>query len=51
MLLMGVTYYLYPSRGKAIYSLRLVQYSFWLTLLGVFGFYAAKWCSASGRVT
>lgn len=43
MLLMGVTYYLLPIlSGRPIYSLRLVQHSFWLTTLGVYGFYTAQ---------
>ena len=43
MLLMGVTYYLLPIlSGRRIYSLKLVQYSFWLTTLGVYGFYTAQ---------
>ena len=37
MLLMGVTYYLLPIlSGRPIYSLKLVQHSFWLTTLGVY---------------
>src|SRR5450631_1030524 len=43
MLVMGVTYYLLPIlSGRRIYSLRLVQYSFWLMLLGVFSFYSVQ---------
>jgi len=43
MLVMGVTYYLLPIfSGRAIYSLRLVQYSFWFMTLGVFSFYAVQ---------
>jgi len=43
MLVMGVTYYLLPIlSGRTIYSLRLVQHSFWLMALGVFSFYAVQ---------
>jgi cytochrome c oxidase cbb3-type subunit 1 len=43
MLVMGVTYYLLPIlTGRTIYSLRLVQYSFWLMAAGVFSFYAVQ---------
>jgi len=43
MLIMGVTYYLLPIlSGRAIYSLRLVQHSFWLMTLGVYGFYTVQ---------
>ena len=43
MLVMGVTYYLLPIlSGTTIYSPRLVDYSFWLTTLGVFSFYAVQ---------
>jgi len=43
MLIMGVTYYLLPIlSGRAIYSLRLVQHSFWLMTIGVYGFYAVQ---------
>ena len=43
MLVMGVTYYLLPIlSGRSIYSMRLVQYSFWLMTLGVFSFYAVQ---------
>ncbi len=43
MLVMGVTYYLLPIlSGRSIYSLRLVQHSFWLMTLGVFSFYAVQ---------
>jgi cbb3-type cytochrome oxidase subunit 1 len=43
MLVMGVTYYLLPIlSGRTIYSLRLVQHSFWLTALGVFSFYTVQ---------
>ena len=43
MLLMGVTYYLLPIlSSRPIYSLRLVEHSFWLTTVGVYGFYAAQ---------
>ena len=43
MLIMGATYYLLPIlSGRSIYSLRLVQHSFWLTTLGVYGFYSMQ---------
>ena len=43
MLVMGVTYYLLPILcNRKIYSLRLVEYSFWLMVLGVYGFYAVQ---------
>jgi cytochrome c oxidase cbb3-type subunit 1 len=43
MLVMGVTYYLLPIlSGRTIYSLRLVQHSFWLMTLGVFSFYTVQ---------
>ena len=43
MLIMGVTYYLLPIlSGRSIYSLRLVQHSFWLMTLGVYGFYTTQ---------
>ena len=43
MLVMGVTYYLLPIlSGRTIYSLRLVQHSFWLTALGVLSFYTVQ---------
>jgi len=43
MLIMGVTYYLLPIlSGRPLYSLRLVQQSFWLMTLGVYGFYAVQ---------
>jgi len=43
MLLMGVTYYLLPIlSGRTIYSLRLVQQSFWLLTVGVFSFYTVQ---------
>lgn len=43
MLIMGVTYYLLPIlSGRSIYSLRLVQHSFWLMTLGVYGFYIVQ---------
>ena len=43
MLAMGVTYYLMPIlSGKAIYSQRLVQHSFWWMAVGVYGFYATQ---------
>ncbi len=43
MLVMGVTYYLLPILSRrSIYSLRLVQHSFWLMTLGVFSFYAVQ---------
>ncbi len=43
MLVMGVTYYLLPIlSGRTIYSLRLVQGSFWLMTIGVFSFYTVQ---------
>jgi len=43
MLVMGVTYYLLPIlSGRKIYSARLVQNSFWLMVLGVYGFYTVQ---------
>ena len=43
MLVMGVTYYLLPIlSGRKIYSVRLVEHSFWLMTLGVYGFYAVQ---------
>lgn len=43
MLVIGVTYYLLPIlSGRSIYSLRLVQHSFWLVTLGAYGFYAIQ---------
>ena len=43
MLIVGVTYYLLPIlSGRAIYSLRLIRYSFWFMTLGVFSFYAVQ---------
>jgi cbb3-type cytochrome oxidase subunit 1 len=43
MLVVGVTYYLLPIlSGRAIYSPRLIRYSFWLMTLGVFSFYAVQ---------
>jgi heme/copper-type cytochrome/quinol oxidase subunit 1 len=42
-LAMGTTYYLLPIfSGKAIYSWRLVDHSFWWTFLGVFYFYSTQ---------
>jgi cytochrome c oxidase cbb3-type subunit 1 len=43
MLVMGVTYYLLPILcRRSIYSLKLLDYSFWWTTLGVFGFYVLE---------
>jgi cytochrome c oxidase cbb3-type subunit 1 len=43
MLAMGTTYYLLPIFiGKKIYSLKLVQGSFWFMLVGVYGFYSTQ---------
>src|SRR6202158_441034 len=43
MLVMGVTYYLLPIlSGRKIYSVHLVQQSFWLMTLGVYGFYSVQ---------
>ena len=40
LLLMGVTFYLLPIiSGKAIYSWRLVNHTFWWTSMGVLSFY------------
>jgi cytochrome c oxidase cbb3-type subunit 1 len=42
-LAMGTTYYLLPIfSGRAIYSLRLVDHSFWWTSIGVFYFYITQ---------
>jgi len=42
MLAMGTTYYLLPIlSGKRIYSMSLVNYSFWWTCIGVFCFYTS----------
>lgn len=42
-LIMGVTYYLLPIlSGRPLYSLRLIQHSFWLMTVGVYGFYAIQ---------
>lgn len=42
-LAMGTTYYLLPIfSGKAIYSWRMVNHSFWWTSIGVFYFYIAQ---------
>jgi cytochrome c oxidase cbb3-type subunit 1 len=43
MLIMGVTYYLLPIlSGRPLYSLRLIQHSFWLMTVGVYGFYTIQ---------
>ena len=43
MLIIGVTYYLLPIlSGRSLYSLRLIQHSFWLMTLGVYGFYTIQ---------
>ena len=43
LLSMGVTYYLLPLvSGKAIYSQRLVEATFWFTAVGAYSFYAAQ---------
>ena len=43
MLIMGVTYYLLPIlSGRALYSLRLIQHSFWLMTVGVYAFYTIQ---------
>ncbi len=40
MLAMGVTFYLLPQfSGKRLYSKKLVQYTFWFTVMGVYSFY------------
>ncbi len=42
-LAMGTTYYLIPKlSGKAVYSQRLVQHSFWWLFIGVYSFYTAQ---------
>lgn len=42
-LAMGTTYYLLPTlSGKAVYSQRLVQHSFWWLFIGVYSFYTAQ---------
>ncbi len=42
-LAMGTTYYLLPKlSGKAVYSQRLVQHSFWWLFIGVYSFYTAQ---------
>ena len=43
MLIMGVTYYLLPIlSGRPLYSLRLIQHSFWLMTVGVYAFYTVQ---------
>lgn len=43
MLAMGVTYYLIPIlSGKALYSRRLLQHSFWWMAVGVYSFYTTQ---------
>jgi cytochrome c oxidase cbb3-type subunit 1 len=43
MLIMGVTYYLLPIlSGRPLYSLRLIQHSFWLMTVGVYAFYTIQ---------
>jgi len=43
MLIMGVTYYLLPIlSGRPLYSLRLIQHSFWLMTIGVYAFYTIQ---------
>jgi cytochrome c oxidase cbb3-type subunit 1 len=43
ILAMGTMYYLLPIiSGKKIYSLRLINHSFWWTTVGVFYFYATQ---------
>ncbi len=43
MMIMGVTYYLLPIlSGRPLYSLRLIQHSFWLMTIGVYGFYTIQ---------
>ena len=43
MLIMGVTYYLLPIlSSRPLYSLKLIQHSFWLMTFGVYGFYIAQ---------
>lgn len=39
--IMGASYYLIPKMGGIrVYSRKLVNHSFWWTLLGIFGFYS-----------
>ncbi len=41
LLCMAVTYYLFQAiTGKPVYSVRLVNHSFWWTALGITGFYS-----------
>ena len=43
ILAMGTMYYLLPIiSGKAIYSIRLINHSFWWTTIGVFYFYTTQ---------
>jgi cytochrome c oxidase cbb3-type subunit 1 len=43
LLAMGTTYYLLPIlAGKAIYSLRLVNYTFWCVMFGAYAFYIVQ---------
>ena len=43
LLAMGVTYYLLPLlSGKAIYSRRMIDLTFWLTAIGSYGFYGTQ---------
>jgi cytochrome c oxidase cbb3-type subunit 1 len=43
LFVMGATYHLLPIvSGRAIYSQRLVDATFWFTALGAYGFYAAQ---------
>ena len=43
MLAMGATYYLLPSlTGRAIYSRKLVDWTFWCVIIGVYAFYAIQ---------
>lgn len=43
LLAMGTTYYLLPlMTGRTIYSLRMVNQTFWWTAIGAYGFYIAQ---------
>ncbi len=43
LLAMGVTYYLLPILvGRAIYSTRLVNYTFWCVIVGAYLFYLTQ---------
>jgi len=43
LLAMGVTYYLLPIlAGRPLYSLRLVNYTFWCVIIGTYFFYITQ---------